>query len=168
MSLQRRVGERAGDRCEYCRLPQDGQEATFHVDHVAPVRAGGPTVFENLALACVSCSHRRGARSLAPDPASGAPVPIFDPRRDDWREHFALRDGLIESALPTGRATIAALALNRPIAVAIRLELIAIDRYDRCAAGHPARWVAGHDDAVDACRLRTGGGDLERRTELRG
>jgi hypothetical protein len=40
ISLQRRVRLRAGDRCEYCRLTQAGQEATFHVDHVVPRIAG--------------------------------------------------------------------------------------------------------------------------------
>lgn len=50
---------RAGDRCEYCRLSQAGQEAAFHVDHVVPRVAGGATVLDNLALACVSCSLRK-------------------------------------------------------------------------------------------------------------
>jgi len=60
ISLQRRVRFRAGERCEYCRIAQASQEATFHVDHVAPRVAGGATSFENLVLACVSCSdHRR-------------------------------------------------------------------------------------------------------------
>ena len=54
--LRRLVIHRAGGRCEYCRLAQAGQEATFHVDHIIPSAAGGPTVAENLALACVSCS----------------------------------------------------------------------------------------------------------------
>ena len=47
---------RAGYRCEYCRLSQLGQEATFHIDHVVPRAAGGPTTSDNLALSCVSCS----------------------------------------------------------------------------------------------------------------
>jgi len=54
ISLQRRVRLRAGDRCEYCRIAQASQEATFHVDHVVPRVAGGATSLENLALACVS------------------------------------------------------------------------------------------------------------------
>lgn len=60
--LRRLVIERADNRCEYCGLSQVGQAATFHVDHVVPVVAGGETVAENLALACVSCSLRKGAK----------------------------------------------------------------------------------------------------------
>jgi len=33
-SLRHLVQERAGNRCEYCRLPQAAVDATFHVDHV--------------------------------------------------------------------------------------------------------------------------------------
>jgi 5-methylcytosine-specific restriction endonuclease McrA len=60
-SLREEVRLRAGNRCEYCRLSQVGQEAAFHMDHVKPRAAGGPTTSENLALACVSCSLRKWA-----------------------------------------------------------------------------------------------------------
>ena len=35
-SVHAEVVLRAGQRCEYCRLSQLGQEATFHIDHVIP------------------------------------------------------------------------------------------------------------------------------------
>ena len=41
--LVRQVRERAGDVCEYCRVPQASQEATFHVDHILPSIMGGAT-----------------------------------------------------------------------------------------------------------------------------
>lgn len=111
-------------------MPQHGQEATFHVDHVQPVRDGGLTTLDNLALACVSCSLRKGARSRVPDPLTGEPSPLFHPRRDLWPAHFVVGDdGSIESTTAIGRATIAALALNRTTAVAIRAELMALRRY---------------------------------------
>ena len=50
------VRRRARHVCEYCHLPQRSQEAVFHVDHIQPRVAGGPTRAENLALACVTCS----------------------------------------------------------------------------------------------------------------
>jgi hypothetical protein len=46
--LRRFVVQRAAGRCEYCQLSQEGQEATFHIDHVIPVLAGGQTVGEHL------------------------------------------------------------------------------------------------------------------------
>jgi 5-methylcytosine-specific restriction endonuclease McrA len=62
--LRRLVVSRAGDRCEYCRLAQKGQEATFHIDHILPKMAGGRTAAANLALACVSCSLRKEVTTL--------------------------------------------------------------------------------------------------------
>ena len=47
-ALREEVVLRAGNRCEYCRLSQVGQEAAFHIDHVVPRVAGGPTELENL------------------------------------------------------------------------------------------------------------------------
>lgn len=62
-ALRRWVIQRANNRCEYCGISQIGQVATFHIDHVIPVVAGGETTAENLALACVSCSLRKGNTS---------------------------------------------------------------------------------------------------------
>ena len=49
-SLRRWVIQRANNRCEYCGISQIGQVATFHIDHVIPVVAGGETIAENVAL----------------------------------------------------------------------------------------------------------------------
>jgi 5-methylcytosine-specific restriction endonuclease McrA len=70
------VIQRSGDRCEYCSLSQAGQAATFHIDHIIPVAAGGATTEDNLALACVSCSLRKAARQTVEDPETGKTVPI--------------------------------------------------------------------------------------------
>ncbi|MBN1609375.1 MAG: HNH endonuclease [Polyangiaceae bacterium] len=123
VSLDRRVRERAGHRCEYCAITQTGQEATFHIDHVQPRAHGGATSYANLALACVSCSLRKGARTSASDPNTGESVAIYSPRRDEWRTHFRVTDTcLILGLTPTGRATVEALQMNRLLAVAIRRE----------------------------------------------
>lgn len=124
--LRAEVILRAGSRCEYCRLPQARQEATFHIDHIVPVIAGGSASTENLALACVSCSLRKGARRDAVDPATMQTAALFHPRLGRWSGHFAPQDnGLIAGLSPTGRATVAALAMNRQVAVAIRSALAA-------------------------------------------
>lgn len=124
LPLQRRARLRAGHRCEYCGVPQAGQEATFHIDHVVPRRSGGPTELDNLALACVSCSLRKGARTEALDPVSGEMAPLFNPRRDSWDEHFELADGgQILAKTPSARVSVALLKMNRPVAVEIRRRL---------------------------------------------
>jgi hypothetical protein len=121
-SLRREVIARALERCEYCGLSQLGQQAVFHVDHIIPRIANGPTTVENLALACVSCSLRKGARQSAIDPQTGREAALFNPRHHQWRDHFHWAGLRLIGITPIGRATIAALRLNRPLALAIRAE----------------------------------------------
>lgn len=120
--IRREVVARANDRCEYCGLTQADQEATFHVDHVVPKIAGGPTDMVNLALACVSCSLRKGARKTAIDPLTSRPSPLFNPREMAWRDHFRWEGVLVAGLTPIGRCMVEALRLNRPSILAIRRE----------------------------------------------
>src|SRR5436190_4749109 len=128
-NLRAEVALRAGNRCEYCRLSQLGQEAVFHIDHVTPRAAGGPTVADNLALACVSCSLRKWANQTATDPDTGEEVPLFNPRTQSWADHFRWDMERLVPLTTTGRATAAALAMNRPIILAIRQEEMARRRH---------------------------------------
>jgi len=82
------------------------------VDHVVPQVAGGPTVLANLALACIHCSLRKGARQLARDPRTGRLVRLFNPRTQAWNLHFRWAGCRVAGITATGRATIDALALN--------------------------------------------------------
>jgi hypothetical protein len=123
------VEHRAGGRCEYCQLSQVGQEAAFHIDHVVPRAAGGATTLGNLALACVSCSLRKWAKQTAVDPDSGEQLPLFNPRADVWAEHFRWDGERVVPLTPSGRATVAALAMNRPLILAIREEEAAHGRH---------------------------------------
>src|SRR5919109_3513852 len=111
-AVRRRVIRRAQGRCEYCGLSQEGQEATFHIDHVIPITAGGQTVAENLALACVSCSLRKAARQAAVDPQTGQEAALFNPRLDTWHEHFRWEGVYLVGLTATGRATLSALNMN--------------------------------------------------------
>jgi hypothetical protein len=120
--LRRLVIRRANNRCEYCLLAQVGQEATFHIDHIIPEAHGGKTVAENLALACVSCSLRKGARQTTVDAKTGKRAALFHPRNDVWDDHFQWDGSEVEGLTPKGRATIELLKLNRPSILAIRAE----------------------------------------------
>lgn len=123
-SLRRVVRQRAADCCEYCHLSQQSQEAVFHVDHVLPLAEGGETNADNLALACVTCSLAKAARTVGQDPTTGELARLFHPRRDQWNRHFewALNWQLI-GLTTTGRATIRTLRINRPKVVRIRVLL---------------------------------------------
>ena len=127
--LRQIVIQRAAGCCEYCGLSQEGQEATFHIDHVIPLAAGGETVAGNLALACVSCSLRKAARQTVIDPQSGKEVALYNPRGDTWHEHFRWEGVYLVGLTATGRATIQALEMNRALILAIRQEEEALGRH---------------------------------------
>lgn len=128
-ALRRLVIQRARNACEYCGLSQEGQEATFHIDHIIPRAAGGATISENLALACVSCSLHKSARQTVVVPYSGEEVLLFHPRRDTWSEHFRWEGVSLVGLTATGQATIEALRMNRPLILAIRQEEILLGRH---------------------------------------
>lgn len=118
--LERLVTQRAGGRCEYCRMHQSLQGATFHVEHITPRHLGGSTELENLALACPSCNLHKGPRIEANDPDTGEATSLFHPRKNQWSDHFAWRERQIEGLTETGRATVEALRLNDERRVKIR------------------------------------------------
>jgi HNH endonuclease len=51
-ALERLVRQRAGGRCEYCRLPQAGSQVPFEIDHIIARKHRGRTVAHNLAVTC--------------------------------------------------------------------------------------------------------------------
>jgi hypothetical protein len=126
-NLRRQVIARAGGRCEYCRLPVDGQVATFPVDHVVPRTRNGHTVLSNLALACPHCNAHKWAFTDCVDPDTGQVTPLFNPREHDWTEHFAYStsDGtILQGNTSMGRATVDRLQMNSPTMLVIRRLLI--------------------------------------------
>ncbi len=62
-ALRRLVRMRAGERCEYCLIPENASFAPHQVDHVIAEKHGGLTDANNLALSCVLCNMCKGAIS---------------------------------------------------------------------------------------------------------
>lgn len=118
--IERRVRIRADNRCEYCRMHQALQGATFHVEHIVPRSLGGSSRLENLAWSCPGCNLHKAGRVEFTDPESGRVVPLFNPRSDRWGDHFAWRRFELVALSPVGRATCDALSLNRDRRILIR------------------------------------------------
>ena len=119
------VRRRAGDCCEYCRLPQALAPARFQIDHIIAEQHGGLTVASNLALACLADNNHKGPNLAGVDPRSGKRVWLFNPRRHKWSRHFHWRGALLVGRTPIGRATVAVLAMNLPHRLVQRAALIA-------------------------------------------
>ena len=122
---KRLIAERAAGSCEYCRSQERYATQAFSVEHIVPRQSGGRTILGNLALACQGCNNHKYTKTHAPDPVSGAMVPLFHPRRQRWRDHFAWDSTytVVIGRTPTGRATVEALQLNRAGLVNLRRVL---------------------------------------------
>ena len=130
-ATRRLVRERAQDRCEYCRLPQGAQPyVTFHIEHILPRKHGGSDDLLNLALACERCNAFKGTDLSGIDPDTGNVERLFDPRTQNWPEHFELREAVICGHTPAGRATVAVLGMNEDRRGQLRAELLALGQFD--------------------------------------
>jgi hypothetical protein len=112
--IVRLVAGRAGGRCEYCRMDQSLQGATFHVVHIVPISLGGVSDLENLAWCSPGCNLHKSNRIEAPDPDTGELVPLVNPRQNSWPEHFRWESYLLVGQSAVGRATVRLLDLNQP------------------------------------------------------
>jgi hypothetical protein len=128
------VAERAGRRCEYCLSPADYAPDPFAVEHIVPRVRGGESRLSNLAYSCQACNNHKYIHTEALDPVSGVAVPLYDPRRHRWEEHFTWSDDAVRlvGLTPIGRATIDRLRLNRASVVNLRRLL-------RTVGQHPPR-----------------------------
>jgi len=116
-----RVRERAGDRCEYCRLHQDDSPlAVLHVEHIVPRAHGGSSNPDNLALACIDCNLHKGTNLTGIDSATRRVTGLFHPRRHRWDEHFEWRGIHIVGKTAIGRTTVRVLNMNSEDQFALR------------------------------------------------
>ena len=124
------VRSRAAHRCEYCRLPQEFSDLSFHIEHIVSRQHGGSNKPDNLALACPTCNFHKGPNLTGIDPTTSRVEPLFHPRRDSWSEHFACNDARIVGKTPAGRTTAALLEINDAERLRLRLLLTDIDVLD--------------------------------------
>lgn len=123
-SLRERVIQRAGNRCEYCRFPQWLTVLPHELDPIVSQQHHGPTVEENLCLACALCNAHKGPNLAGIDPESGGLTRLFHPRTDRWADHFRWRGAWLEGTTDIGRATVDVLAINASERVALREMLV--------------------------------------------
>jgi hypothetical protein len=120
-SLRKFVRERAGFRCEYCRIQENElAEIVFHIEHIIAIKHGGGDESNNLALACDRCNLHKGSNLAGIDPESGQMSALFNPRRDDWDQHFEMNDYEIVGKSLLGRATVQVLKFNSPRRLLLR------------------------------------------------
>jgi hypothetical protein len=115
---------RAGNACEYCRLPTSGHTTPFVSDHIIARQHGGRTIAGNLAFACFHCNTHKGPNIASIDPLTGKIVRLFHPRLHKWSAHFEWLGAELVGRTRIGRATIVALDINNDRRIALRESLM--------------------------------------------
>jgi hypothetical protein len=122
--LVQQVWQRAGHRCEYCRIPHPHYRLPFQVDHIIARQHGGETILANLAMACFHCNRFKGPNIAGLDPASRELIRLFHPRTDLWMDHFQFDGAWLLGLTPIGRVTIHVLAMNADDLLLFRAEIL--------------------------------------------
>lgn len=124
---RRLVIERAKSCCEYCISQMNFSTQSFSVEHILPCAKGGSSALENLALSCQGCNNHKFTKIEGFDPVTEQLVPLFHPRKQRWREHFAWNEDytIVIGLTSTGRTTVNELYLNRSGLLNLRRVLFA-------------------------------------------
>jgi hypothetical protein len=123
-ALKTEVRRRARGRCEYCGIPDTASRLPFQFDHVIATSHGGASEISNLSYSCLPCNKHKGPNLSGIDPKTKKIVRLFHPRLHKWHYHFRWEGPYVLGRTAYGRATVAALAMNDPLYVAVRKTLI--------------------------------------------
>jgi len=129
-ALRRQVAGRASFRCEYCLFPERYATFRHQIDHIISVQHGGQSLLENLAYACIHCNRLKGPNIATLD-QTGQVSRLFDPRHQNWSDHFGLDGAVIEPVTDIGEATVRLRKINDILRVQKRLLLQQAGVYPR-------------------------------------
>lgn len=129
--LKNIVRLRAKNCCEYCLSQEQFATHRFSIEHIFPVSKGGKTTLENLALACQGCNNYKYNKTDKYEELSGQIVTLFNPRKDNWEDHFQWNNNydLIIGITAKGRVSVKVLRLNRDGLVNLRQILYPIGKH---------------------------------------
>ena len=122
------VRERAGRRCEYCRLHEgDADFLAFHVEHIIAKQHGGTGDPNVLCYACSECNWAKGPNLAGI--LDGKLYPLFNPRTQSWKRHFRWDHTILLGRKKTGIVTVRVLNINDPSRVMLRENLLFEGRF---------------------------------------
>lgn len=84
---------------------------------------------ENTCFSCAHCYAAKEPNVAGYDPETGVLAPLFNPRTDEWDDHFRWQGGFLVGLTPVGRATVDVLRINDSDCVEQRQELIEADLF---------------------------------------
>jgi len=123
--IREEVRQRANNCCEYCLIPELPNAHSFHVDHIKPSKKHkGPDELDNLAWACFDCNTTKSGEIAGYDPVTKQLTPLYNPRIQNWHEHFKKDGPTIVPISAHGRVTVELLNMNDSAQIELRILLI--------------------------------------------
>ena len=113
---------------EYCLIAEANTFYGCEVDHIISVKHGGSSDADNLAYACALCNRAKGS-DIGSISASGEFTRFFNPRIDQWSEHFRLDGSLIQPLTTIGEVTTRIFGFNDSARLHERDEMIRFGKY---------------------------------------
>lgn len=125
-TIRDKIRELARNRCGYCLSHQDYVWDILEIDHIFPLSKGGKDNEQNLWLICATCNAAKYDKTHAFDIRTQTTAPIFNPRTQNWNEHFEWsKNGTkVIGKTAIGRATVTTLNLNRERFIKVRKNWI--------------------------------------------
>ncbi|MEB3338405.1 MAG: HNH endonuclease signature motif containing protein [Leptolyngbyaceae bacterium] len=127
--LRRLVATRAEHICEYCLIGESDTAFGCAVDHAISLKHGGTSDADNLVYACVFCNRYKGSDIGSILWTTREFLRFFNPRGDQWADHFQLDQAVIEPLTGIGQVTIQILGFNYPDRLQERQLLINRGQY---------------------------------------
>jgi len=127
-ALRAFVRDRAGRRCEYCRLhEEDAGTLTFQIEHIIAKQHGGIDDPDWLCYACAQCNRAKGPNLAGM--LGGKLYPLFNPRKQIWSRHFYWDHTTLVGKTKTGIVTVQVLNINAPRRIMLRENLLFEGRF---------------------------------------
>lgn len=123
-AIRQLIAARANFRCEYCRKPEIISNFSFHIEHIISKQHKGTDNLSNLAYACSWCNWKKGPNIATLLTEKGGLIPLFNPRIDDWNQHFKVENGAIIGITDVAKGTIQLLNMNTTELILERKELM--------------------------------------------
>jgi hypothetical protein len=93
-------------------MPDAATVLPHELDHIKSQKHHGTTTLANLAWACALCNSFKSSNIAGYDPETRKLSRLFNPRIDDWAEHFRWNGPNLEGMSEIGRATVDVLRIN--------------------------------------------------------
>jgi len=127
--LRRFVFKRSGGACEYCLIRCEDTYVGCEVEHIISEKHGGATSRQNLAIACCACNRFKGSDIGTLGSKGRGFIRLFNPRTDQWSDHFRLDGAVVLGLTDIGRVTVRLLRINNSDRVEVRDTLCRMGLY---------------------------------------